>query len=282
MNGAGERRRRTAPPHTSQAVSGASEIRCRTSKTRLHCSHAYSYVGTGFKAIWCELSVSRRGGRAGALLGALLLLAGGCASATPPEVERLHARALYEQGQIDFGAGAVNVALSQFRQAVALDPGNATYHNALGVLLLHMRLPATIAEATGEFQKSVELDDRSADAHQNLGAALAEQARWEEAIAQCRKALALPTLRTPDVAQHNLGWALYNLGRYQEAEGALHLAIRLNPKLAAAHYTLGLVLFREGQAAQARAAFRQAQQLDPTSPAGLAATQYLKALGEGG
>ncbi len=228
------------------------------------------------------LSVSRRGGRAGALLGALLLLAGGCKSATTPEVQRLHARAVYEQAQSDFGAGNVSVALSEFRQAVALDPGNATYHNALGLLLLYMKLPPTIAEAMSEFQKAVDIDDGNAEAHQNLGAALAEQSRWEEAIAQWRKALAIPTLRTPDVAQHNLGWALYNLGRYQEAEGALQLALRLNPKQAAAYYTLGLVLFREGRSADARAAFQRAQQLDPKSPAGLAATEYLKALGEGG
>ncbi len=228
------------------------------------------------------LSVSRRGGRAGGVLGALLL-AGGCASATPTAVDRLHARAVYEQGQSDFGAGNVNGALFELRQAVALDPGNSTYHNALGFLLLYMRLPATVTEAMGEFQKAVALDDGNAEAHQNLGVALAEQSRWEEASAQYRKALALPTLRSPDVAQHNLGWALYNLGRYQEAEGALQLAIRLNPKLAAAYYMLGLVLLRQDRrAAQARAAFQQAQQLDPTSPAGLAATQYLKALGDGG
>ena len=57
----------------------------------------------------------------------------------------------------------------------------------------------------GEFQKAVTLDDGNAEAHQNLGVALAEQSRWEEASAQYRKALALPTLRSPDVAQHNLG-----------------------------------------------------------------------------
>ena len=228
------------------------------------------------------LSLSRRGAGAGGLLGALLL-AGGCASATPTAVQRLHARALYEQGQSDLGAGNVNGALSEFRQAAALDPGNSTYHNALGFLLLNMRLPATVAEAIGEFQRAVALDDGNAEAHQNFGVALAEQSRWEEASAQYRKALALPTLRSPDVAQHNLGWTLYNLGRYQEAEGALQLAIRLNPKLAAAYYMLGLVLLRqEGRAAHARTAFQQAQQLDPTSPAGLAASQYLKALGDGG
>src|SRR5207253_10430449 len=165
-----------------------------------------------------------------------------CAPPTRAAVERLHARAVYEQGQSDFGAGNVSGALFELRQAVALDPGNSTYHNALGFLLLNMRLPATVAEAMGEFQKAVTLDDGNAEAHQNLGVALAEQSRWEEASAQYRKALALPTLRSPDVAQHNLGWALYNLGRYQEAEGARPLASRLNRKPPVAYYVLAPVL----------------------------------------
>jgi Flp pilus assembly protein TadD len=236
--------------------------------------------------------VSRRA-TAGALACALLLVAGGCRSSTRPEVQRLHARAVYEQGQADFEARNVKMALAEFRQAAALDPGNAAYHNALGAVLLYMRTPETIAEAIGEFRKGVAIDDANPDLHQNLGAALAEQAqglppgaqsrsRWEEAAAQCRKALALPTLTTPEVAQHNLGWALYNLGRYDEAEGAVRLAVRLNPDQAALSYTLGLILFAEGRATDARAAFQRAQQMDPQSPAGLAAAQYLKALGEGG
>ena len=42
MNGAADKRRRTAPPHASQVVSAGSEMRCFTSNTRRHRAHSYS------------------------------------------------------------------------------------------------------------------------------------------------------------------------------------------------------------------------------------------------
>ena len=101
-------------------------------------------------------------------------------------------------------------------------------------------------------------------------------------MAAYRKALAMPTFARPDMAQHNLGWALYNLGRDAEAEEALRLAIRLEPSLEGAHYILGLVLVRQGRRDEARAQFRRARELAPDSPFGQAAALHLKALGEGG
>jgi Flp pilus assembly protein TadD len=65
-----------------------------------------------------------------------------------------------------------------------------------------------------------------------------------------------------------------------EAEDSLRFAIRLNPTLPAAHYTLGLVLVRQGRPDEARVAFRRARELAPDSPFGQAAAQHLRALGD--
>src|SRR5262245_25489460 len=59
MKGAALSRRRTAPPHFSQVVRGAAEIRCFSSNTRPHFRHSYSYVGTNLNDTWACRIVSR-------------------------------------------------------------------------------------------------------------------------------------------------------------------------------------------------------------------------------
>ncbi|HXG01995.1 MAG TPA: tetratricopeptide repeat protein, partial [Candidatus Binatia bacterium] len=138
-----------------------------------------------------------------------------------------------------------------------------------------------LEEARLRFEKAVELDPNFAEAHMNLGVALAEAGRWEEAVPAYRRALALPTLATPHVAYQNLGLALYHLKRYREAEEALRVALRLDPQMSAAYYNLGLVLAAQNRRDEARFAFRRAVELAPQSPFGQAAADRLKALGEG-
>jgi tetratricopeptide (TPR) repeat protein len=212
----------------------------------------------------------------GVCLGALW--AAGCATRTP-ELQRIRARAAYERGLSDLREGRPALALSALREAVALEEGNAVYHNALGLLLLDLKRQP---EALAEFSRAVELDPTLGDAQQNLGVALAEAGRWEEAIAAYQKVLSIAGYPTPDIAYHNLGWAEYNMGRYREAEEALRLAVRLDPQQPGYYYTLGLVLLRTGIREEAKAAFRRARELGPDSPFAAAASLHLRALGEGG
>jgi len=224
----------------------------------------------------------RQIGRAPALAGALflgVLLLSSCASSQDEQVRRLRARSLYEQGLRSLADRQLSVGLSSLKEAVQLDPGNPIFHNALGVLLLDLRKPA---EAEAEFQKAVGLDPNYAEAHHNLGLSFAEQGRYEQAIAAYRKALSLPVYPTPEVGYYNLGRAYAQVNKLQEAEEALRTAIQLEPKLAAAHYQLGVVLTSTGRREEAMGAFRRARDLDPASPFGQAAVEALKTLGEGG
>jgi tetratricopeptide (TPR) repeat protein len=136
--------------------------------------------------------------------------------------------------------------------------------------------------AMEHFKKAIELNPMYADAHFHLGTALAESRRWDEAVVSYRKALELPTLTIPETANQNLGLALYHLKKYREAEQTLRFAISLDPKMQTAYYNLGLVFIAENRKDEAKAAFRQAQQLGPDSPVGRAALDRLKAMGEGG
>lgn len=220
--------------------------------------------------------------RASALVAVVVLGAtlAGCASSNKEEeVRRLRARALYESGLKSMADHEISPALTFLKEAVQADPGNASYHNVLGVLYLELHQPA---DAEAEFKKAVELDPGFGEAVHNLGLSFAEQGRYEEAIAQYKRAISMPIYPTPEVGYYNMGRAYAELHKPREAEGALKMAIRLEPKLGAAYYQLGVVLEGEGRRQEAREMFRKARDLDPTSPAGKAATEALRILGEGG
>ena len=82
------------------------------------------------------------------------------------------------------------------------------------------------------------------------------------------------------LANHNLGWAYYNLGRLKEAEEVLTYTLRLEPSMVSAHYHLGLVLLKAGRREEALAAFSKTRELAPESEFGLAALEHLRALGD--
>ncbi len=61
----------------------------------------------------------------------------------------------------------------------------------------------------------------------------------------------------------NQGLALFQAGRFAEAERILHSAIKLNNKAPKLQYTLGQVLEKQGKLKQALAAYKNASKLDP-------------------
>ena len=212
--------------------------------------------------------------RLAVVLAALWLV--GCASGQPSEVTRLQARAAYERGLGHMRDRQAALALSAFQEAIGLDGTVPIYRNTLGVLYLDRLLRPDLA--LKEFERAIKLDPSYAEAHLNTGIALAEMARWGDAVPAYRRALGMPTLSVPHIAYQNLGLALYHLKQYREAEEALRLSIRLEPALEGPYYNLGLVLLAQGRPDEARQAFRRARDLAPQSRFGQAAIGQLEAL----
>jgi superkiller protein 3 len=212
------------------------------------------------------------------MIAALLLLSG-CASQQNEEVRKLQARATYEQAVRNLSENRLALGMAALKEALQLDPENAQYHNTLGLTLLNMGRPV---DAQAEFQTAVDLDKTIPDLQHNVGVALAQQRRFDDAIAAYKKALTFPTYTTPEVAYYNMGEAYIQLGKPLEAQESFRAALQLEPTMVAAHYGLGLVLSQGGRRDEARAAFRQARDLDPASPFSELAKNALKQLGDGG
>ena len=227
------------------------------------------------------MSVSRR--RPACIAVLVTMIATGCATTqqqATPEMQRLQARDAYERALTAMRQRQIPVALSAFREAVALDPSVPIYHNNFGLFFLQQLGRPDLA--LQEFHEAVQLDPHYADAHFNVGIARAEMSQWAEALEAYKKALAIPTLTVPHLVHHNIGLALYHLKRYQEAEASLRVALSLEPKMEGAYYNLGLVYVAEGRRDDARLAFKAARDLAPQSTFGQAARQKLKDLDGGG
>jgi protein O-GlcNAc transferase len=100
-----------------------------------------------------------------------------------------------------------------------------------------------------------------AEAHSNLGLALKDQGKLDEAIAIFREAIRIK----PALAEvhFNLGNALRDRGMVDEAVAACRQATRANPSSAKAHCNLGAALSEQGKFEQAVAAYREAIRLEP-------------------
>lgn len=214
------------------------------------------------------------------LAGALALaLVGGCRSAVDIEVQKLQARANYEQALRHLSEKRVSLGLTTLQEAISLDPDNPIYRNALGVVQLDLKRPT---EAQAQFEKAIALDAAYAEAHHNLGLAHAEQKRYDDAITAYRRALAFPTYPTPEVAYHNLGNAFLAQGKMAEAEDSYRAALRLEGRRVETHYNLAALLAILGRKDEAKKEFQAVREIDPSSPFAELAGEAIKKLDQGG
>jgi len=131
------------------------------------------------------------------------------------------------------------MAVREFRNAVAVNPKEAVIRNSLGLALFRS---GRGSEAVAEFEKATQLSPDYPDPYGNLATALAGEGRLDEASSLFQKALDL----SPDYAEaHNgLGTVLIQMDRTDQAIPHLEKAVRYQPDDARAHATLALALAR--------------------------------------
>ncbi len=144
------------------------------------------------------------------------------------------------------------------RRALALKPGFAEGHGNLGNAL---REQGKLDEAVACYRRALELKRDFAEARSNLGNALREQGKLDEAIACYRRALELK----PDFveARSNLGNALREQGKLDEAIACCRRALELKRDYAEAHNNLGNAFKEQGKLDEAVACYRRALELKP-------------------
>lgn len=111
------------------------------------------------------------------------------------------------------------------------------------------------------YRHALTVTSENALAHQNLGAALAEQGKLEQASGEFIEALKI----WPDYpeAQSNLGFLEFLRGNTDEAIARYRTAIGAKPKLGKTHFLLGMALAARGQRLEAIHEYKLALELEP-------------------
>jgi predicted O-linked N-acetylglucosamine transferase (SPINDLY family) len=141
-----------------------------------------------------------------------------------------HPDALHLSGHVGARLGDPGRALERIGQAIELAPGNAAYHNSLGIVLgQHKRS----AEAIAAFRRALTLNPRNPPALGNLATQLYEAGEYDAAEASYRQLLEL----TPHAlaAVNNLASLLQAQGRLEEAERLFRRVLEAEPLNSRAH-----------------------------------------------
>jgi len=111
------------------------------------------------------------------------------------------------------------------------------------------------------WQDTVEKSPHKARPHSNLGSAYGKKDLYDEAISECRKALAIDPNNTR--ARSSLGVAYFSKGMVMEAIAEHKKALAIDPDLAEAHYNLGIAYAKENRLDEAIAEYKKALVINP-------------------
>ncbi len=153
-------------------------------------------------------------------------------------------------------------ARAAVKKALELDDSLAEAHASLGLLA---QLQLDLERGNSEFERAIQLKPNYATAHHWFSLGLASLGRFDNAIAEGKRAVELDPLSL--IINADLGWIYFNAHRYAEAERQARKTLDMDSHFFLAHYYLGSALQFQGRLAQAIPEFQKSFELnnDPYS-----------------
>jgi tetratricopeptide (TPR) repeat protein len=141
---------------------------------------------------------------------------------------------------------------------LAQNPNCSIAHSNVGEALFEK---GKIDEAMDEFQKAVAINPHLAKPHYNLGVALFQKGQVNEAIEEYQKDLEI--YPNDALAHNNLGNALSQQGHVDAAMAEYQKALEIDPNHAEAHNDLANILAQKGQMDDAMVQYHKALEINP-------------------
>jgi tetratricopeptide (TPR) repeat protein len=168
----------------------------------------------------------------------------------------------FSTAHYNFGLAAKNVdeAILHYRRAIEIKPRNAKAHNNLGVTFKNSN---QIEEAISQYRQALEIKPDFVESRVNLAVALASNKEFPEAIVQFQQSLDAIAHNKPSLAadvHNNLGAALKNSNRVDEAIDHFRQALAINPDYVEARFNLASALAGTGSTGKVDEAAVQFQQ----------------------
>jgi tetratricopeptide (TPR) repeat protein len=180
-----------------------------------------------------------------------------------------HHVAWFQEGRLLKRLGKLEAAEPLLSQAVTLRPDLAEGWLELG--MLHA-IQGKAEQALSEYEREQLLAPNDSRVYYHIGKALSKLQRRSAAIQNLRQSLQLqPTWET----HYALGEEMAFDGQAAEARKELEQVTRMRPEYAPAHLNLGVALQQLGREQDARTQFEETLRLEPVNKL---AAQYLEAL----
>ncbi len=199
----------------------------------------------------------------------LTLRAGGAAAggASAEERKKAEARVAAIRGNFDMGVklsneGKHDEAIAKFNEVLKEAPKCVECYTNIASLQLTKK-DYDAAEAT--YKQALTVNPSSADAYNGLATVYNAQKKFDqaaEASAQAAKLGAASPGGASASTVFNQGVIAWNASKIPEAKKAFEEAVRLDPKLAEAHYWLGMANLNEGKMPEAAKSFEEYLKLD--------------------
>jgi tetratricopeptide (TPR) repeat protein len=151
--------------------------------------------------------------------------------------------------------------VSLYTATLAKNRGCWMAHYNLGIALNDQ---GKTDEAIDHYQQAIELRPRYAEAHYNLGRLLAQKGRLDDAVSHYEKALEINPADAE--ARNNLGVTLFGIGRVDEAVAHYREALKIRPDYAEASCNLANALLLKGDLDAAIARYSACLALSPNQP----------------
>jgi tetratricopeptide (TPR) repeat protein len=151
-----------------------------------------------------------------------------------------------------------SIPLALWTKTAAQSPNNVNARMNLGKALFEA---GRTEEAAEQFEAALKLSPDYVEGLNNLGAAYARLGRLEEAGRNFQRV----TLIQPDHAEgwFNLGYLLYKQGNLPGAEKVFNQARAVDPQNPKTTYLLGVVVYKMGKLDEAESYWRETLRLDP-------------------
>ena len=164
---------------------------------------------------------------------------------------------------------ALPQAIAAAGRAITLDDRLAEAHAALAYARLHSLDPDGAQTA---FRRALTVNPGYATAHFWYAAALGAAGRFDDSIAEAKRAERLDPV-SPIIVT-GIAWMHHLARRFDEAERSARAALALDPNFMMAHYRLGEALIHQGRVNDAIGALETARVLSDGSPDLTAAVAY--------
>jgi tetratricopeptide (TPR) repeat protein len=145
--------------------------------------------------------------------------------------------------------GKYREALKELLEIVKLDPEFADAHYLLGAVYFigfRRHTEAETALNTAVALRAAQKSEEYPEAENLLGTVLTDEGRAKEALPHFEKARTNLLYATPYFAEQEMGWALYKLGRHDDAIAHLRGALVAQPDLCGAYVKLSEVYEAKG------------------------------------